>query len=196
MQSLLCHSLFVPMQIVTAPLKSTEVLRKVLKQNLGYTCLVCCPLCSLKICLSTCVSKSFCNITPRFYFHCNLLLAILFGITSLHGFVPLRECAWIFPTLHEPLWKLLLNQLVISCLVNVFVLGHLACIANFALLDEENWKWWAWSMCHLFLLFPLPPFFSFLALVVSKNIQRYGLFWLSVSGLTLILCVGSSYRFQ
>lgn len=184
------------MQTATALLKPTKVLRKVLKQNLGYTCLVCCPLCSLKICLSMCVSKSFCNITPRFYFGCNLLLAILFGITSLHGSVSLRECVWIFPTLHEPFWRLLLKQLVISCLAIVFVLGHLACVANFALLDQENWKRWAWSMCHLLLLFPLIPVFSFLTLVVSKNIQRHGLFWLSVSGLTLILCVGSSCRFQ
>lgn len=197
-------------------LKPTEVLREVRKQNRGYRCLLCCPLCSLTRWLSMCVSKSFCNITFRCNFRCNLW-AIFFGITPLHGFASLRECIWFLPTIHVRLVFFFLQDN--SVYVSIHIAVRQASMEAMASL-EAPFKWtcdlmpskWlcAWSfylhirfcssssrelkamnmvcMPPLSLLFPSTRFFFFLALVVSQKVWRHGLLTVNIWAYFNSLC--------
>lgn len=93
-------------------LKPIKVLRKVLKQNVDYRFLVCCPLYYLTRWLSMCVSKSFCNTPLRCNLRYNLLLAIFFWHYSFPQICIFQNYIWFNPTIHVRFFSFLQDNSV------------------------------------------------------------------------------------
>ena len=164
-----------------------------------------------------CVSKSFCNITPRCNFRCNLLVAVFFGVTSLRGFASLRECVWFLPTILVRFFSFLQDNFVHVSTRMVVTQASTEVMASL----ENPFKstchpifskcLCAWSsylpskscssssrelkLMNIVCLSPLSPFPLYSTFFLpclngnSKNAEVWAS-WLSISGLTLILCVG------